>query len=390
MRSYLKSVISLTTICLVTALLLSVVNYVTAPIIKEQENAAANSALLVVMPNGEGFEKVDINNFELPKTITEAYSEKSGGYVLKMETAGYASGLVIMCGVNKDGVVTGATYVSSNETNKAEEKYGENFVDKDAKTVDTVDTVAGSTKTTTAYKNAIKDALNAFVILNGGSVDLRSEEEILNDNLNNALAAAEGKFTNEFITEELVSSAVYKAENGSGYVFVIGETFVGVGADGTVLSAVDETVKQQAENDAKLHINSSLTEINLAKYSAMPSNILKAYKTKSGNFVFEIRAAGYGINGGNEWHPASGEYIYIKVSVSKNGKIISCVTTAQQETQNIGSACADPAFYTQFNSKTESDYTNIDAIGGATITTNGYKNAIGNVFAAFKLLKGGA
>ena len=384
MRKGFKSVLSLTAICAVTAVLLALVNFITAPIIKEQEEAAANSALLVVMPNGKGFSKVDLTNYQLPATVTEAYSESGGGYVFKMETAGYASGLVIMCGVDNGGVITGATFVSSNETNKAEVEYGKNFISKDAKTVDEVDTVGGSTKTTAAYKNAIKDALNSFVILNGGSVDLRSEEEILAENLNNALAAAEGKFTVEFITEEINSTAVYKAENGSGYVFVLGENFVGVSANGTVVSEVDEATKQQVESDAKKQINSKLNEINISKYKDMPTNILKAYKTNGGNYVFEIKAAGYGINGGNEWHPASGEYIYIKVSVSGNGKIISCVTTAQKETENIGAACADPAFYTQFNSKTESDYMNIDAIGGATITTDGYKKAIGNVLPHLK------
>ncbi len=390
MRKHLKSVFSLTAICVVTAVLLAVVNTVTAPVIKKQEESAANSALLVVMPNGEGFEKINLENYELPKTVTEAYSEKSGGYVFKMETAGYAAGLVIMCGVDKDGVITGATCVLSNETNKAELSYGNNFVNKDAKTVEEVDTIGGSTKTTAAYKNAIKDALNSFVILNGGSVDLRSEEEILAENLNNALSSAEGKFTQEFITEELTSSAVYKAENGSGYVFVNGENFVGVSPNGTVVSEIEEATKQQVESDAKRHINSALTEINITKYKDMPTNILKAYKTNSGNYVFDIRAAGYGINGGNEWHPASGEYIYIKISVTAGGKIISCVTTAQSETENIGAACASPSFYTQFNSKTESDYMNIDAITGATITTDGYKAAVGKVFTAVKILKGGA
>ncbi len=390
MRKGFKSVLSLTAICAVTAVLLAFVNFITAPVIKKQEDAAANSALLVVMPNGEGFSKVDLAAYQLPGTVTEAYSEKNGGYVFKMETAGYASGLVIMCGVDGNGIVTGATCVLSNETNKAEETYGNNFVNKDAKTVDEVDTVGGSTKTTVAYKNAIKDALNSFVILNGGSVDLRSEEEILAENLNNALPTAEGKFTQEFITEEINSTAVYKAENGSGYVFVLEENFVGVSANGAVISEVDEAIKVQVESDAKRQINSKLTEINITKYKDMPTNILKAYKTNGGNYVFEIKAAGYGINGGNEWHPASGEYIYIKVSISASGKIISCVTTAQNETENIGAACADPAFYTQFNAKTESDYMNIDAITGATITTDGYKKAIGNMFNALKILKGGA
>jgi len=47
-------------------------------------------------------------------------------------------------------------------------------------------------------------------------------------------------------------------------------------------------------------------------------------------------------------------------------------------------------FYGQFAGKTEQNYTEIDAISGATLTTNGYKQAIERAFAAIKVLNGGA
>ena len=82
MKQYLKSVVALTLICAVTAVLLAVVNSVTAPIIAEQESAAANEALLVVMPDGKDFETVDLTAYELPATIVEAYHEtNTNGYV---------------------------------------------------------------------------------------------------------------------------------------------------------------------------------------------------------------------------------------------------------------------------------------------------------------------
>ena len=89
MKKYISSAVSLTVICGVVSLLLAVTNYITAPIIKEQQNAATNEALKVVMPNGSGFESVDIKKYDLPETIIEAYSETNGGYVFKMETTGY-------------------------------------------------------------------------------------------------------------------------------------------------------------------------------------------------------------------------------------------------------------------------------------------------------------
>lgn len=383
----LKSVIALTVICAVVSVLLALTNQLTAPIIAKQEASAVTEALSVVLPNGEDFQSVDISNYELPKTVTEAYSEKNGGYVFKMTTTGYGSGLVILCGIDKEGTVKGATCISSNETLGYEETYGDSFKDKNAEQVDGVDTISNATMTTAAYKNAVKDALNSFTILNGGSVDLRSEEEILNDNLNSALPEAQGKFINMFITEDIGEiSAVYQAENNTGYVFIIGESFVATDKDGKVTTDTD--MKDKIETAAKAVINTKLTEIDITKYKDLPSQVKEVSKTDSGNYVFILHAAGYGINGGNQYHPASGKPIVIKASATKDGKIISCITVEQSETENIGSACADKKFYSQFDGKTESDYSEIDAISGATITTNGYKTAISKVFEAIKIMEG--
>lgn len=387
MNKHMKSVISLTAICAAVSLLLAVTNYVTAPIIEKQQSAAANEALYQVMPDGEDFQAVDLTKYELPDSITEAYSEKNGGYVFKITTTGYSSGFIIMCGVDASGTVTGATYIASSETLGEEATYGEKLKGATLDTVESVETVSGATKTTSAYRNAVKDSLGAAVILGGGSVDLRSDEEILNDNLSAALPSAEGKFTSVFITEELTDiNSVYKAENGAGYVFVSGESFIATDNEGNVTSETE--LKDTVETNAKKLIASTLTEIDISGYADMPSQVQKAYKTASGNYVFDLRAAGYGING--DKYTASGEYIYIKVSATADGKIIACETVSQKESDGIGSACADSSFYTQFNSKTADTYKDIDAISGATVTTNGYTTAISKVFEAINILKGGA
>ncbi len=384
MKRHIKSVISLTAICAVVALLLGLTDFITAPVIKKQGDKAVQEALKVVMPDGEDFKTVDLTKNELPKTITEAFSEKNGGYVFKMVTTGYASGLTILCGVNSDGVVTGAASVASNETNGAEKTYGDKLKDKKAEDIDTVDTVAGSTKTTLAYRNAVKDALNSFAILNGGTVDLRSEEEILQDNLKAALPSAEGEFSYHFVTEDIGEvKEVYKADNGSGFVFLLGEEFIATDKDGNVLTETEQ--RDKIALSAQKIINSALSEIDITKYADMPTNVKKAYKTNSGNYVFELDAVGYGILG--DYH-TSGEFIKIKISVTGEGKIISCITVSQGESENYGAACEHKTFYTQFNGKDETNYGDIDAISGATITTNGYKKAVGAVFEAVKILKG--
>ncbi|MBQ1269132.1 MAG: FMN-binding protein, partial [Clostridia bacterium] len=136
-------------ICTVITVLLATTNAITAPTIQKNQNALANKALLEVMPDGTGFEVVDTSSLTLPATVTEVHKEQSDkGHVIKLVTAGYGTDMVIMCGVDATGVVTGAVCLSSNETLGKEKTYGENFTQKDAAGVEAVDTIAGATKTT--------------------------------------------------------------------------------------------------------------------------------------------------------------------------------------------------------------------------------------------------
>lgn len=388
MKKYIKSVVALTVICGVVSILLAITNFVTAPVIEKNASEAANEALVVVMPEGKDFAPVDLSKYELPATVKEAYSESSGGYVIKLTTSGYGSDMVIMCGINSAGEITGATCLSSNETLGEEKTYGETAIGKKIDSIDGLATVAGVTKTTQGYKNAIKDALNTAIIIGGGSVDIRTEEEILADNLKEALPAGKGKFTKWFVTEILTDvTAVYVADNGTGYVFVSGESFIAVDSEGNVLTEVSDDVKAVMSANAQTVASSESTEIDITAYENMPTAIDKAYKTTSGNYVFELHAAGFGINGDQYYNP-SGEFINIKVSATADGKILACETVSQKETDGIGSACADETFYSQFSGKDETNYGEIDAISGATITTNGYKTGVSKVFEAIKILEG--
>lgn len=391
MKAQAKSVLVLTCICLVTSLLLALTNSLTAPIIEESKKAQANAALLVVMPEGKGFEAVDLGAYTLPATVKTAYKEAGGGYVFELVVSGYGAGMNIMCGVNAEGIVTGAVCLSSNETLGHEKTYGDNFKGKDAEGVGKLDTISGATKTTAAYKQAVTDALNSAIILGGGSVDIRTEQEILRDNLTSALPAGEGKFTRLFVTELLDGvSAVYAAEGGQGKVLVMGETFVGIDADGKAVGEADAELKAKAEAEAAKLGDKAPVDVDLSAFTDLPRNLISVKKTESGNYIIETKGAGYGIKGGDDYHPASGEYIYIKVCISTEGKIIDIITTKQAETEGIGDVCATEKFYSQFVSKDESNYTDTDAISGATYTTDGYRAAVRDAFAAYKIVKGGA
>lgn len=391
MNKSVKSTLVLVCICAVISVLLAITNTVTAPIIEKNQAAAANQALLEVMPNGKNFEKIDLSAYALPSTVTDAYQEESGGYVVILTTTGYSSSFVIMCGVNADGTVSGATCLSSTETLSYEKTFGQSFTGKDATAVGQVDTISGATKTTAAYRSAVQDALKTAIILGGGSVDIRTEEEILGDNLACALPAGEGSFTKLFLVEDVTGiDAIYAADNGKGYVCVIGEQFIGVDESGAVITQGADELAVTVTAEIETIKATVLTNVDLTQYEGIHKNVVSAQKTATGNYVLEIKGAGYGIKGGSNYHPASGEYIIIRVSMTADGRILDCLTVSQAETSNLGDACADQDFYGQFVGKTEADYTQIDAISGATMTTDGYTEAIGRAFAAVQIMEGGA
>ena len=70
MNKSMKSVIVLTIICIVVGALLAVTNYVTAPIITEANRKKALESCFVVMKEATDFEEVNIEELEVPSTIT--------------------------------------------------------------------------------------------------------------------------------------------------------------------------------------------------------------------------------------------------------------------------------------------------------------------------------
>ena len=100
MKKSVKSIVVLLCICVTVAVLMAVTNYITAPIIAGNEQGKSNEALLEVLPEGGNFELVDISAYTLPESVAEVYKASNGGYVIKINTTGYAPGMVLMCGTS--------------------------------------------------------------------------------------------------------------------------------------------------------------------------------------------------------------------------------------------------------------------------------------------------
>ena len=106
--------------------------------------------------------------------------------------------------------------------------------------------------------------------------------------------------------------------------------------------------------------------------NGLPASIKEAYGTSNNTgFIFIVTTSGYG-----------GEMTII-CGIDLSGKIIKTLTLAHSETKGI----SDPVFNMQpeYTGK-DASLSGIDAISGATITSNAYKNGILDAFSAYEIL----
>lgn len=400
----------LVSICIVAALLLSLVNMITAPLIDAAQSAAADEALLEVLPNGKNFTPIEITS-DYPEIVT-AGQKADGGFVFQMTVTGKSTGMIIMCGVDTNGNIVGVKVIANEETPSYAEKVFPEVEGTNSKytgmNIDNFDPflVSGATLTSRAVGDAVKAALQAAVIAAGGSVDTRTPEQILQDNCNAALGTSGVTFKKWFATEVLEGvDAVYEAADNSGRVYVIGESFAGVKADGTIvdLGGTDEAVVKAADKAVKASV---LTEVTTLP-EGIKKTVTKISVTASGNYVFEVLGHGYYYETNYEFAGIEEGEIEIKLSISADGKIIDVITVYQEETEGLGDVCATEDYYEQYRGHSNEDIvitvpnpdfyqtqtpegcTDIGVIAGATFTSTAYQSAVKAAFAAYELLIAG-
>ncbi len=167
-KDTLKSIIVLTSICLVIAVAMALTNSVTAPVIEDAENKAASEALQIVLPEADGFTELELDG--LPETVSAVYAGNGcGGYAVMLSAKGYnsSSPMVIAVGIDAGGNITKCHVVScSGETSGigskvSEDKFLSLFDGADEK-LENVDAISGATISSKAFINAVKDAFEAY------------------------------------------------------------------------------------------------------------------------------------------------------------------------------------------------------------------------------------
>ena len=422
-KSSFMPILVLACICLCSALLLSVINSFTAPIIADRENAAANAALAEVLPGGKNFVKFELDE-KYPKTVLEGYTA-DGGYVFRCVGKGLKGDIVIMVGVDTEGKIAGTALISEGESKGYKEHIYNKVVGENSQyigqNIDGFTPIidAHASYTSRGFADAIKSALLAYDVKTKGAADTRTDEEVFADNLNIALGTEKKTFTRWFATEVLVDvKSVYVTNSADdGVVMLIGDRLVGVKAGSVTVSlgaydksgaATDATAEEKATAEAAYALYSATSWTEVTRPEGTKNNVLKISVTATGNYIIDMVTIGsYAADG--EWAHGDGENIYFTVSITPAGRIIDVITTKSSESKNYGDACAKESFYASirgairedildlnFSTISPDDYedqisagtTGPAVLAGATFTTVYYQRALLDAFDVVTALLG--
>lgn len=376
-------------ICLVVALLLSVVNMFTAPVIAERQNAAANAALLEVLPNGSNFKEIELTS-DYPAVVKKGHSA-DGGFVFQMELIGKSSGLIIMVGVDSEGKVTGTKVIANQETpSYAEKVFPALEGTNGAYTGMTLDSfvpqlTSGATLSSKAYSEAVKAALQSFAIANGVEVDTRSDEEKHNDALNFALGTTGKTFEKWFGIEEIAGvSAIYTCD--SGVVIILGDNYVGFDTEGNAVktatmnsqSASDLSDALKAEAETAYESYQAALDSSIEITEDYPAIVKSATKLSSG-YVFTMVLSG------------KEDGLTIQVTVDLDGKIADTKVIDTHETPNYAANVfpnveGTNGVYTGTTLESFEEY----IVAGSTLTSRAYAEAVKAALQSYVLAQGGS
>lgn len=170
-KEFIKLSAILCLITFVAGLLLAGVNSVTAPAIEQAEQRASEEAMKKILPEADTFEALNENVVFAKKGDTPI------GFCTKVTTTGYGGDIIMMVGMDSNGVVQGIEILSHSETaglgaKIADDDFKKQFTDKSpfARVVknetDSFDEITAVTGATISSRAVAKGLENAVEMVN--------------------------------------------------------------------------------------------------------------------------------------------------------------------------------------------------------------------------------
>ena len=400
----IKPTIVLSCICMAVALILSGINMVTGPIIEAQRAAAANGALIEVMPEGAGFEEIDISTLALPEAVTNAYKETSGkGYVFRVVSTGYKSGMVIMIGINAEGQITGSKCLETQDTFGKEPEIDNSY---NGQTLGDFapNMIAGATMTSNGYRDAVSAALQSFTLASGGKLDpaiaLEAKiAELAPGFVNPAAVDASGSFKKILKASNDAGFAYIFSDGENGYIVLVNATggFVVYDGEGNNVTEAQSALAEEAVAHAAANQKSYESDLT--------TKITKLFADASDTAPIEINTFGTIVSAMTFKSNGTDYYAFysrsvgfhqmdVFVIIDANGAIakIDAKQYIFEEEYFMAFGGMDVGSYKAgFEGLTSETWTGDAAvIATATMTSNAMKQSTEDAFAAFNSIKGGA
>ena len=413
-KEFSKSVLALVAIVLVAVLLLTGLNFITAPLIAENGSAAAFAPLYAVMPDAAGFDQLydaaDPDSSALanvPASVQSIYGETGGmGYVLRLSTSeGYTKQPIeFTLAIDAEGKISGVELTAYPETkDMGKETYPQTYLGQDS-TLANVSLVAGVTYSSTAFKNAVADGFAALIDNGLIGAGVKGDEQILTEMLADVFPGIVNPTgTPQYEEQEIVCSYItksLKALNDSGFALIMKNgdaTYMAVcnafgsvkivDVDGNEVSddAMAAEAKAYAEANIVSHSDGDLNKVKLLVPDASDvtaisldgvyNSVTCAYKAEGVGYVFVSRSSGY-----------SNEPMVIYYVIDDNGAIVTM--TADELIlfkEYFTSYQLDESSYKAgFTGLTGDSFTGDEAlISGATVSSDAIRVATEDAFTAF-------
>ena len=398
MNDSVKSVIALVVICLVVTLALSAVNYVTAPIISENNSKAVQASFSEALPGADGFEEVE-PAADAPETVKGIYRENNGiGYVVSLETTSQysESPMGITVGIGTDGIIKNIVLTNYAETKDFGADYPATYVGQDS-ALSGADLAAGVTYSSTAFRNAVADAYTALFAVADVAAGEMSDDQMAAEAIGELLPAS---LDNTGVCKVEEEDCLFVSTNRTGYAMVADKVAYVTDAFGNYVgsksfdeaasedaSAVDAVKSAAAEAYARVSEKNSErivkmyedAEITTLVPEGVQSSVNGAYRfTSGGTTYYAMTTSTFGFGG----------VVNIMYVVDENGTIAKFKVLSHNETEYYGDVVSQSAYTGGYPGQTLGSISDdVLVISGCTFTTNAVRTAADDVTAAFNAVK---
>ena len=388
-------------------------NLHTGPIIEANNAGAANDRLNAVMPDGKSYEDITSTLNDVPANITCIYKETNGlGYVITCTAeSNYSTApMEIIIGIAADGKICGIEIESYNDTASfdfrvKDPNYLASYIGKDSALAD-IGVVAGSTFSSTAFKNAVSEAMGVLITNNMIEAGKKSDDQILTELI---ATVAPGYTKTEDVTASGNIKKALKASNDTGFAYIMTEGensyLAVVNAMGVCkmydVEGADVTADHTAlADEAKAHASANQKDYSadlIKKIERMMEGATDIQALALDTFNTVVSAVSFTVEGETYYgfysRSIGFKQMDVYVVIDANGAIakIDAKTFIFEEDYFLSFGGMDVAEYKNGFVGLTGETFNGDAaiIATATMTSNAMKQSTEDAFESFNSAKGG-